>query len=154
MSVSLPAEQGPKNQIKRPAMQCNLAWLSLDGARNVSYPNPQGPKGTSTAPLSLAVDSTGNSWAVFTATKWGATKSGGTTCSATPPGLYEWTRRGGEIQSTNVLGVAFGPRNRMLVIQGHPPSGAAQWSGTLVVKAPGHQITVASNVLGVTVPRQ
>jgi hypothetical protein len=132
----------------------NLAWLSLDGARNVSYPNPQGPKGTSTAPLSLAVDSTGNSWAVFTATKWGATKSGGTTCSATPPRLYEWTRRGWEIQSTNVLGVAFGPRNRMLVIQGHPPSGAAQWSGTLVVKEPGHQITVASNVLGVTVPRQ
>ena len=57
------------------------------------------------------------------------------------------------MKGKDVLGVAFGPRDQMVVIQGQVPrNGPAQWSGTLVVDEVGLRVDVASGVAAVTVP--
>ncbi len=106
------------------------------------------------APLGLAIDSAGNSWAVFTATSWVASDSAGAICNATPARLYEWTGHRWAAKSADALRVAFGPRDQLLMIRGHLPRGSAPWSGTLIVDEPGSRLTVANNVVTVAAPQQ
>jgi hypothetical protein len=131
----------------------NLARLPLTKPGDVNYPNPPGPKGTDADPLSLAIDSAGNSWAVFTATRWVITDGSGPHCGRTPPQLYRWTGPEWTIEKKDVLGVAFGPQDWMVLVQGHLTTGRGQPSGTLIVDEPGHQVAVATGVTSVTVPR-
>lgn len=128
----------------------NLTRLSLTTPGNITYPNPPEAKGTDADPISFAIDSAGSSWAVFTSTKW---SSPPVTCDRSPARLYRWDGKRWVMKGNDLLGMAFGPRDQMVVIQGQlPSSGPAQWSGTLVVDEAGHHVDVASDVTAVTVP--
>jgi hypothetical protein len=105
-----------------------LARLSLTKPGNVTYPNPPGPAGTDAYPISFAIDSAGNTWAVFTATKWATPPEN---CSDTPAQLYRWNEHRWAVKSKDVLGVAFGPQGQMVVIAGHLRPRSARWSRDL-----------------------
>jgi len=128
----------------------NLAWLSLDGARNVSYPNPQGPRDQYCAPQPCGRFDREQLGRVHR-DKVGATKSGGTTCSATAaPALRVDAARLGDSEH-ECARRSVRPAEPNARHSGAPAERRGTVVGTLVVKEPGHQITVASNVLGVTV---
>jgi hypothetical protein len=127
----------------------NLARLSLTKTGNITYPNPPGPADTDAYAISFAIDSTGSTWAVFTATKWATPPEG---CSGTPAQLYRWNGKGWAMKSKDILGVTFGPQGQTVVIAGHLRPGSARWSGTLVVDESGRKVGVAKNVTAVAVP--
>ena len=90
---------------------------------------------------------------MFTATRWVITDGSRPNCGRTPPLLYKWTGHEWTIERTDVLGVAFGPEDWMVAVQGHLTAGLGQPSGTLIVDEPEHQVAVATGVTSVTVPR-